>query len=69
MAAEDQHRYYRKGQDTVPSKSCRRRAKFGACLFRNELVSQTREKLEFVFLFMLLLLPINRIISSVLSLT
>jgi hypothetical protein len=34
----------------------------------DELVSQTREKLEFVFLFLLLLLSINRIISSVLSL-
>src|SRR5215470_633359 len=69
MATQNQYRYQRKGQDTVPSKSCRCRTKLRARLFCGELVSQTREKLEFVFLFMLLLLPINRIISSVLSLT
>src|SRR5262245_17125307 len=33
MAAQNQHRYQRKGQDTLPSESCRRRAKFRARLF------------------------------------
>src|SRR5262245_23571051 len=33
MAAQNQHRYQRKAQDTVPSKSCRRRAKLRARLF------------------------------------
>src|SRR6266545_3043997 len=33
MATQNQYRYPRKGQDTVPSKSCRRHAKLRARLF------------------------------------
>lgn len=57
VPTQNQHCYDRKGQDTVPSKSLGRRAKFLARLFRGELAPQTREELEFVFLFTLLLLP------------
>ena len=57
MATQDQHDDQREGQDAVASKSRRRRAKLRPRLCRRNPVTQTREKSEFVFLFILLSLP------------
>src|SRR6266511_3002813 len=57
VATQNQHCYNRKCQDAFTSKGRRRRAKFLTRLFRGEFAPQTREELEFVFLFTLLLVP------------